>query len=263
MYEASRKIGTDERKSFFDKACESDSRIEEMGWDVFWECVKEVERLKKQVESVLDELKENEIIYYADIYQAVIEADDGQELYETLTPDEVIKIKRKQMQLRQKHMITHQDVMFNFKSNAVKAYKRDEKEYLKHLGYIRVFETKTIALVAWDKEIEEYFSRTPLTDAFRFKHIDFAVRLAEKRQNTFHNKSVVIRNDNQLHKELGGKKKKDVYKETNTASDMIIGNDGIRKLLDNEIIQLKMSNSYTEAIDNGLKVLQVEEEATA
>lgn len=56
---------------------------------------------------------------------------------------------------------------------------------------------------------------------------------------------------------------KDIYKETATASEKIIGDDGIRELLNNEIIQLKISNCYAEAIDNGLKVLQVEEEATA
>lgn len=263
MYEASRKVGTTERQDYFEKSCETDSRIKEMGWDVFWECVKEVGRLTKQVETVLDELKQNKIIYYIDIHQAIIKTDNEQELYDTLTLDEVFKIKRTQMQLRQKHNVTYQDIMFRLKSPAVKAYKRDEKEYLQTLGYVRIFEAKTIGLVAYDKEIQSYFEKTPLTDAFRFKHIDFAIKLAEAREDAFHNKPVVIKNNNQLHKLLGGKKKKDVYKETATASEKFIGNDGINELLNNEIIQLKMSNCYAEAIDNGLKVLQVEEEATA
>ncbi|WP_236694919.1 hypothetical protein [Peribacillus butanolivorans] len=261
MYEASKKIGTDERQDYFEEVCERDSRIKNMGWDVFYECVKEVERLKNQVETVLDELKENNIIYYADIYQAVIETDDGQKNYDkVLTIDEIIAVKHQQMKLRQKHMVTHQDIMFKLKSESVKAYKRDERAYFLYMGFSRVFQTKVITLIAYDKEIEDYFSRTPLTDAFRFKHINFAVKLAEKRQDAFHNKTVVIRNNNQLHKVLGGKKKSDIYKETDTACDKIVGNNGIRELLDNEIIQLKMSNCYAEAIDKGLKVLQIEEE---
>ena len=261
MYEASKKIGTAERQDYFEKMCERDSRIKNMGWDVFYECVKEVKRLTSQVETVLDELKDNNIIYYADIYQAVIENDDGQKNYDKwLTIDEINAVKQQQMKLRQKHMVTYQDIMFKLKSESVKAYKRDEKKYFLYMGFSRVFETKMITLIAYDKEIEDYFSRTPLTNAFRFKHINFAVKLAEKRQDAFHNKTIVIRNDKQLHKVLGGKKKKDVYKETDTARCKIVGNNGIRELLDNEIIQLKMSNCYTEAIDNGLKVLQIKEE---
>ncbi|MED2247020.1 hypothetical protein P4Y88_28350, partial [Bacillus thuringiensis] len=253
MYEASRKVGTTERQDYFEKSCETDSRIKEMGWDVFWECVKEVGRLVKQVETVLDELKQNEIIYYIDIHQAIIKTDDGQEVYDTLTLDEVFKIKGKQMQLRQKHNVTHQDIMFKLKSHAVKAYKRDEKEYLKTLGYVRIFEAKTIGLVAYDKEIQNYFEKTPLTDAFRFKHIDFAIKLAEARQDAFHNKPVVIKNNKQLHKLLGGKKKKDIYKETATASEKIIGDDGIRELLNNEIIHFNISIFFGDSIDFGLK----------
>ncbi|MGE6377049.1 hypothetical protein [Peribacillus muralis] len=261
MYEASKKIGTAERQDYFEEVCERDRRIKNMGWDVFYECVKEVERLKNQVETVLDELKENNIIYYADIYQAVIETDDGQKIYDkVLTIDEIIAVKLQQMELRQKHLVTHQDIMFKLKSESVKAYKRDERSYFLYMGFNIVFQTKMITLIAYDEEIEDYFSRTPLTDAFRFKHINFAVELAEKRQDAFHNKTVVIRNNNQLHKVLGGKKKRDIYKETDTARDKIVGNNGIRELLDNEIIQLKMGNCYAEAIDKGLKVLQIEEE---
>jgi len=51
--------------------------------------------------------------------------------------------------------------------------------------------------------------------------IDFAVKLAEKRQGTFHNKPSIIKSNKQLVEAFGGKEKKEVYKEIENSNFFI------------------------------------------
>ncbi|OFD90558.1 hypothetical protein BWGOE13_55250 [Bacillus mycoides] len=179
-------------------------------------------------------------------------SDAGGEAHDTINPMEVIKIKLKQTELRQKHNVTFSDIKFKLRSNAVKEYKKDENEYLQSLGYERVYETNIIELIAYDKEVENYMRNNRLlTNEFKKEHLNYAIDKAQDRNEAFFNKPVKGKNNKKLVELLGGKEKKRVVEETEY--DKVFGTDLLEY---DSITQLKFSNLYAKEFGESLRLLQ-------
>ncbi|MCM3675026.1 hypothetical protein M3699_14305 [Peribacillus simplex] len=255
MYELSRLKGQEERSDYYKKITEIEA-FTGVDYSLLFDVAnRETERILNNIETILEDLRQNNIILYVTVTNGVIEGERGKpEEHEMLDPMLVAEIVVKQRHLREKHNVEFNDLRFRLNDERVKAYKKEEWEYLKTFGYTRIYNTKLIVLKACDKEIVNYFKkRKELKEVFMLEHREFAIDKAKNRNNDFFNKPAKVRNNKHLVASLGGRAKKEVFKETETEYDKVFGTD----LLEYDFLtQIKFSKAYGECFGELLKLLQ-------
>jgi len=249
MYQMSRLIGHDEKGKYHKKMTEIQA-FKDVNYNLIYDVVnKETERIVSNIEKILTDLHRKKNIYYVPVTNGVIDSKDMKlEEHEPLLPTLVDEIINKQRQLREKHNVEFEDLRFKLKDEFVKAYKREEWEYLRTLGYTRIYNTNLVSLIAWDKEIENYFEkRTELKEVFMLEHREFAIDKAKNRNEDFFNKPVRVKKTIKL---FGGKPK---WKTNDSEYDKLFGTN---KLEHDYMIQLKFSKLYAKEFGELLKLLQ-------
>lgn len=187
MYELSRLKGQEEKRDYHKKLVEIED-FTGVNYSLLFDVAnRETERILNNIETILEDLSVNNIIHYLPVTNGVIEGERGKpEEHEILDPLLVAEIITKQRQLREKHNVEIEDLRFRLKDERVKAYNKEEREYLKTLGYTRIYNTNMIVLKAWDKEIENYFKkRKELKEVFMLEHREFAIEKANTRNYDF------------------------------------------------------------------------------
>lgn len=249
MYELSKLKGKEEKRDYHQKLVEIET-FTGVDYSLLFDVAnRETERILNNIETILGDLSVNNIIHYVPVTNGVIEGERGKpEEHEMLDPLLVAEIVTKQRQLREKHNVEFEDLRFRLKDERVKAYKKDEWEYLKVLGYTRIYNTNLIVLKAWDKEIENYFKkRKELKEFFMLEHREFAIEKAKNRNYDFFHKPAKVKKPL---KWFGGKPKP---KFNDTEFDKIFGTNPLE--LD-YIIHLKLANAYAEEFGELLSLLQ-------
>ncbi|MET3320545.1 UNVERIFIED_ORG: hypothetical protein ABIC97_003645 [Peribacillus simplex] len=249
IYELSRLKGQGERSDYHKKFKEIEA-FTGVDYSLLFDVAnRETGRIINNIETILEDLSVHNIIHYVPVTNGVIEGERGKtEEHEMLDPMLVAEIVVKQRQLREKYNVVINDLRFKLKNDRVKAYKKEEWEYLKTLGYTRIYNTNMIVLKAWDKEIENYFKkRKELKEVFMLEHREFAIDKAKNRNNDFFNKPVRVK---KTIESLGGKPKP---KFSETEYDRVFGTNILE--LD-YITQLKFSNIYAEEFGELLRLLQ-------
>ncbi|PGT78169.1 MULTISPECIES: hypothetical protein [Bacillaceae] len=249
LFSSSNMVTAEEQKNYYKNL---DAKYKKQGFAVFWDNVsKESQRIIRNVESVLNDMKEKGIIRHMDVVNAVSLDKFGREIHNPITYIEVNKIDMMKRKLRGKHEVTITDIRYKPKSPAVVAYKEDEYNFLQSFGYEYVYDAVYIDLIATDKEIQNYMKDSLVTD-FKKEHLAFAYQKAVARENSFFNDIVRVKDNHKLHKLLGGKKKSDVLKGTLTAYDSIL----IDELLNDGIKQEKFGKTYATNYKESLKTIQ-------
>ncbi|MGG0288645.1 hypothetical protein ABEY41_26825 [Peribacillus butanolivorans] len=249
IYELSRLKGQGERSDYHKKFKEIEA-FTGVDYSLLFDVAnRETGRIIKNIETILEDLCIHNIIHYVPVTNGVIEGERGKaEEHEMLDPMLVAEIVVKQRQLREKYNVVINDLRFKLNNDRVKAYKKEEWEYLKTLGYTRIYNTNMIVLKAWDKEIENYFKkRKELKEVFMLEHREFAIDKAKNRNNDFFNKPVRVK---KAIESLGGKPKP---KFSETEYDRVFGTNILEI---DYITQLKFSNIYAEEFGELLKLLQ-------
>ncbi|OAH59397.1 hypothetical protein AWH48_14750 [Domibacillus aminovorans] len=254
MYELSRLKNQEEKEDYY-KALTEMKIFTGIEYSLLFDVAnRETERIVKNIESILEDLSINNIIYYVPVTNGVVEGKNGMEEHEPLPPLLVGEIVIKQRQLREKYNVAFSDLRFRLKDERVKAYKKEEWEYLMTLGYTRIYNTNILELKAWDKEIEDYFQkRKELKEVFMLEHRDYAIDKAEKRNTDFFDKPAKVKNNKPLVALLGGREKKEFFKETETEYDKVFGTDLLEY---DSMTQIKFSNAYGKYFGEVLKVLK-------
>ncbi|MEK5065671.1 hypothetical protein [Cytobacillus sp. FSL R5-0596] len=249
MYELSRLKGQEEKRDYHKKLVEIED-FTGVNYSLLFDVAnRETERILNNIETILEDLSVNNIIHYLPVTNGVIEGERGKpEEHEILDPLLVAEIITKQRQLREKHNVEIEDLRFRLKDERVKAYNKEEREYLKTLGYTRIYNTNMIVLKAWDKEIENYFKkRKELKEVFMLEHREFAIEKANTRNYDFFHKPAKVKKPL---KWFGGKPKS---KFNDTEYDKIFGTHPLE--LD-YITHLKLANAYAEEFGKLLSLLQ-------
>ncbi|KGR89366.1 hypothetical protein CD31_00725 [Lysinibacillus boronitolerans JCM 21713 = 10a = NBRC 103108] len=250
MYELSRLKGQGERNDYHKKLTEIEA-FTGVNYSLLFDVVnRETERVLKNIETILDDLNLRNIIYYVPVTNGVIEGERGEpEEHEMLDPLLVAEIVSKQRELREKHNVEYNDLRFRLKDKRVQAYKKEERKYLKTLGYTRIYNTNQLVPKAWDKEIENYFKkRKELKEVFMLEHREFAIKKAKNRNNDFFSKPARVK---KAIESFGGKPKP---KFNETEYERVFGTN----LLEIDyIIQLKYSNIYSKEFGELLRLMQV------
>lgn len=260
MYNLSGLKNQEEKEDYYKELAKVEI-FAEIDYDLLFDVAnRETERIVKNIESILEDLRIKNIIYYAPVINGVVEGKNGEEgEHEPLPPLFAAEIATKQRQLMEKHNINFSDLRYRLKDERVKAYKKEEWEYLMLLGYKRIYKTNVIEIIEWDKEIEGYFQkRKELKEIFMLEHRKYAGDKAEKRNDIFFNKPAKVKDNKHLVQLLGGLEKKEVFKETETEYNKVFGTN----LLEYDFMtQIKYSNAYGKYFEDLLNMLHKHEES--
>ncbi|MGX7595599.1 hypothetical protein ACWNS2_10140 [Planococcus plakortidis] len=254
MYELSCLKNAPQKKEFFQKLKERKSfaKIEE---SLFLDVVsRETNRLEDSVVRVLIRLHEIGILEYERVTMGIKEMGGWETSHEKLDSATANKINLKQVELMDKHQVHFNDVKFRMKYENVKAYKKEEWEYLLDLGYQRIYSTNSIILkkpVVLGGNYRD--KRKELIETLRLQQTEYAINRAEKRNETYLTKPVKSKSNLFLLTLVGGKKKKDALNlHAQPQSSEVYGTH----LLEYDYMtQIKFSGIYGREYGEMLKLL--------
>ncbi|MGE7761520.1 hypothetical protein [Peribacillus sp. NPDC097895] len=222
----------------------------------------ELNTLKDNIKSVLRKLADKKIIMHkVEWYGCVI----GSENHRPLTDNEFIAVGDLKRDVATKYVISLKDTWKQNDKKVQEYWKEYNKRLQKELGFKYLYEAHGAVVQVADKDIERYFDKLIEKDELVFcyglSEINIAMMINDFK-GLYGEHAVKRAIDRQEHKNNSDHdliKQHKVLGEYVPMWEKLLTFYDLANVKDNEIIQLQTSNSYTEAIDNGRRILQIEE----